>query len=355
MVKTYINPEKASPSFLALSLSLSAAMDFKFRAIDDKASAYLPTPPGITFFIARGLGSSSTAQTHQDMALKTSLALPEEVQRELEKEWIRREIISEEIARKRLVEDEVRRELMLEPKVALLRAGGFTLLSSSPAKSAKLGLEQGLPFMHRLDGKALEEKLAIPFCREVGDFETLSSSSLQSSALRLEQRLPLLRQFDTKTVEDRMGFPLGREVRGFGTAPFQRLPDASAPEVKPVLEISKAKTNFPAKPVGTILSGENGKPLITTPAAGGNPYLLSANLDKKAKPVGTVLTGAKRKAIITMQTAGGDTNLPAASMDKKARKEWTCDLCQISATSKNGLDQHLLGKKHKSMLPKQKQ
>lgn len=63
---------------------------------------------------------------------------------------------------------------MLEPQVALLSVGGFIDLSSSPSESAMLGLKGRVPFMHRSDGKMLEQELPVPFRREVGEFETLS-------------------------------------------------------------------------------------------------------------------------------------------------------------------------------------
>eukprot|EP00256_Glycine_max_P067623 XP_025982218.1 uncharacterized protein LOC102667350 [Glycine max] len=51
--------------------------------------------------------------------------------------------------------------------------------------------------------------------------------------------------------------------------------------------------------------------------------------------------GEKRKAI----TLAIDDN---ESLRKKAKKEWTCELCQISTTSEKGLNDHIQGKKHKA-------
>ncbi|KAH1119040.1 hypothetical protein GYH30_047723, partial [Glycine max] len=51
--------------------------------------------------------------------------------------------------------------------------------------------------------------------------------------------------------------------------------------------------------------------------------------------------GEKRKAM----TLAIDDN---ESLRKKAKKEWTCELCQISTTSEKGLNDHIQGKKHKA-------
>ncbi|GER39524.1 zinc finger protein [Striga asiatica] len=57
-----------------------------------------------------------------------------------------------------------------------------------------------------------------------------------------------------------------------------------------------------------------------------------------AKPNETV-HGSKRKAVIP---PAGDVS------KKKAKEEWSCSLCHVSATSEQGLNMHLTGKKHKS-------
>ncbi|XP_008790171.2 zinc finger matrin-type protein 4-like [Phoenix dactylifera] len=53
------------------------------------------------------------------------------------------------------------------------------------------------------------------------------------------------------------------------------------------------------------------------------------------------LSGMKRKSVAVT----GGSELPRPS-----NKEWSCALCQVSATSKQGLDEHLEGKKHKANL-----
>ncbi|XP_075491147.1 uncharacterized protein LOC142529486 [Primulina tabacum] len=56
------------------------------------------------------------------------------------------------------------------------------------------------------------------------------------------------------------------------------------------------------------------------------------------------VSGSKRKAVTP-----SEEELPADIIaNKKAKEEWSCALCQVSATSENALKEHVLGKKHKS-------
>ncbi|KAJ6382214.1 hypothetical protein OIU77_030796 [Salix suchowensis] len=57
------------------------------------------------------------------------------------------------------------------------------------------------------------------------------------------------------------------------------------------------------------------------------------------------LCGAKRKAV-TPSTGVGE--LPFAGIKKKPKEEWSCALCQVSATSERGLSEHLQGRRHKA-------
>lgn len=173
--------------------------------------------------------------------MRNLIDLREEVQRELEKERIRQVIIAEEIVRRRLLEAEVRRELMLEREIALLRAGGFPLLSSSSLEPSTVGFAQRLPSLHLSEGKTLGERLTFPFRRETGPLENVSSSLQQTSALRLDQSFPLPHQSHSTSTEDRLVFPFCLQIGALEKSPFQRLPDASAAEVKPLAEVSKDK------------------------------------------------------------------------------------------------------------------
>ncbi|GFS31432.1 hypothetical protein Acr_00g0017260 [Actinidia rufa] len=73
--------------------------------------------------------------------------------------------------------------------------------------------------------------------------------------------------------------------------------------------------------------------------------IAAASFAPNAKPEAN-LSGAKRKAV-TPPTAGA-SELPSVGSKKKSKEEWSCAICQVSATSENGLNEHLQGKKHKS-------
>lgn len=70
---------------------------------------------------------------------------------------------------------------------------------------------------------------------------------------------------------------------------------------------------------------------------------LSVVLQKKPDPN---LCGAKRKAVTP--AAEGVGELPFAGIKKKPKEEWSCALCQVSATSERGLNEHLQGRRHKA-------
>lgn len=121
----------------------------------------------------------------------------EAIQRELEKERIREEIIAREIARRRILEAEVRRELMMEQEMMLAKAEG-----KSPASLA-MRLDSYQLF-HQSDNRALEERL---------------NRSLEQR-LALEARQEMLSTLETGTS-------------------FQRGVEAVGPEVKPSPEVNK--------------------------------------------------------------------------------------------------------------------
>lgn len=58
------------------------------------------------------------------------------------------------------------------------------------------------------------------------------------------------------------------------------------------------------------------------------------------------LSGTKRKAVTP--PAGSTSELPPFGLKKRPKEEWSCALCQVSATSERGFNEHLQGKKHKA-------
>lgn len=101
------------------------------------------------------------------------------------------------------------------------------------------------------------------------------------------------------------------EIRGFDVVPFQRFADS------PVIQ--GIPTRFPES---------SQKELIVL-----------------GKPNGGTLTGAKRKPT-QPATTGESSESYSETSKKKIKEEWSCAICQVTATSERGLNEHLQGKKH---------
>ncbi|XP_021750021.1 zinc finger protein 407-like [Chenopodium quinoa] len=159
-------------------------MDFKFRSMEERSSSYFSSSPNfstqnvsnISYFTRQAIRAGFTSpdpirREYSRNPNPNPNEMRESIQRELEKERIRAEIIAEEVYRRRILEDEVRRELMYERELALRRGEG-----------------------------------------EFG---------FRSSSMRFETRVPLLTNF-----EHRIGVSPHREVgfQGSNTLPFQRDP-----------------------------------------------------------------------------------------------------------------------------------
>ncbi|KAK9275943.1 hypothetical protein L1049_023218 [Liquidambar formosana] len=261
-------------------------MEFKFRAVDDRPPSFFPPPSGVSYFTEQALRASysTTTEFRRSELLRNPSDVREAIQRELEKERIREEIIVAEITRKRMLEAEVRRELMIERALVLGRPDGFSAIFASPSPSPAMRIEPRLPLLSQSDGSmSLEERIS----------------------RSLEERLG-------RSLEERIAFQARREVGNISldVSPLQRtLEAAQTPEVKPPSEASKEKLIFMAKP---------------------DPNL----------------SGTKRKAV-TPPAVGASEHHSVASK-KKPKEEWSCALCQVTATSERGLNEHLQGKKHKA-------
>ncbi|KAF8033745.1 hypothetical protein BT93_C0109 [Corymbia citriodora subsp. variegata] len=116
---------------------------------------------------------------------------------------------------------------------------------------------------------------------------------------------PALHRFESCAMEDHLAF-VGRNAADVSPLPLIRSPEVTPTEIKP--ELSKDR-------------------LIMLPRPHPN------------------LSTTKRKA----STSPADADeLSTFSQKKKTKEEWTCAVCQVSATSEKGLKEHLIGKKHKS-------
>ncbi|KAI8565725.1 hypothetical protein RHMOL_Rhmol03G0283500 [Rhododendron molle] len=61
---------------------------------------------------------------------------------------------------------------------------------------------------------------------------------------------------------------------------------------------------------------------------------------------GQNLSGVKRKAVTLLEA--GASELHSVDLKKKPKEEWSCSICQVSASSEFSLNQHFQGKKHKA-------
>ncbi|XP_043707746.1 uncharacterized protein LOC122657056 isoform X2 [Telopea speciosissima] len=241
-------------------------MEFNHKVDNDKASTYFASASGDGYFTEQALRA---------------------IQRELEKERIRDEIIAEE---RRALELEVRRELLLERELALQRRAhshGFSLMASS---ASMLRADQRLSMMiHPEGGTKLDESFAaFPTRAEV-----------------------VKHQAEGARLEDTLSLPPPSEVGPLEKLPLQRSAEPRVGDVKPLPDVGKTQVLF------------------------------------FAKPTSSSLTGMKRKVLEPPSAIIGAGQLPSAGSKKKPQ-EWSCALCQVTATSEKGLNDHVQGRKHKA-------
>ncbi|KAK1395860.1 Zinc finger, U1-type [Heracleum sosnowskyi] len=206
------------------------------------------------------------------------------MERQLEKEMIRRDILAEKAAMRRELEAEVWRELREEREMELRQGGGGDYLGASQ--------------------------------RFFYDFPRLEEGT---------------RSYDKEEL------------------PFQRAPQTIISEVKPPLDVEKKQVislvrryDFPHLKEGKIGGCEEGL-LVKSPS---DVFTEGKQIIFVAKPDANH-PGKKRKNMSSPIEGPSEVT-------KKLTKEWTCALCQVSATSELGLEDHLKGKKHKSKQAGQK-
>ncbi|XP_077221867.1 uncharacterized protein LOC143855684 [Tasmannia lanceolata] len=152
--------------------------------------------------------------------------------------------------------------------------------------ASSLPLERRVLLQRRVSEARVDDRLCLS--------EARVEDRLRLSEARVEDRLPVLVRH--------------RQVGAFERLPVKDRPEPLEKEVKPLMEVSKGKVLFFSK-----------------------------------NATGPSLAGTKRKAVAA--TSGNEAWLPSS---KKTQKEWSCALCQVSTTSKEGLNDHLQGKKHKA-------
>ncbi|CAK9168866.1 unnamed protein product [Ilex paraguariensis] len=209
-------------------------MEFKYRAIDEQASApYLPNQSSsFSYFAGQAVRAGYSSTNFRGAHEFFPNHVGEVVQREIEKQRIREEIIATEIVRKRILEAEVRREMQMEREMALRRGENFSVrLSSSSLTAAARRFEPKVSALDWYEGRTIEERLGLSLeerlgysvaRRAIGEFETVPFQ--RSVALKISDELPFHRGVE----------PMNSET-------VRPRPSVELSELKPVSEVSKEK------------------------------------------------------------------------------------------------------------------
>ncbi|XP_049359729.1 uncharacterized protein LOC125824401 isoform X2 [Solanum verrucosum] len=299
-------------------------MDYKYESVGDHPAparpqtmtsyAQHPQPPmsytqlpSLTYFSQQAIRVSAGYMAPQfenklDHIQNQPANMREAIWREIEKEKMKEEIIAEEIARRRMLELEVRRELMMERQLAQQSGEGL-----SPFSSPAMSFSPTLPLLKQQTVvRSVEERIARSLEDRMGRGISVSRLGARNEIGRLEivpfeERIPEI-PFQQRSVE-----PKYSVLKPVSHSSVPMISDLQSP-----LEPSKEKDKI---------------------------ILL-------AKPI-TSVSGAKRKAVTPPVEVASQP--PSSSVPKKNGKEdWSCALCQVSATCERGLNDHLQGKKHKS-------
>nr|XP_010929167.1 uncharacterized protein LOC105050737 [Elaeis guineensis] len=237
-------------------------MDFRYRTAEDRDPSLFFSSSSTSvngYFTEKALraGYIDVVGDIRRGDLIHPIPSKEPLQRELQKELIREELISRDIAQRRILEEEVMRELELERAMATRRLQMERYCSVAGARvHPEAGLEHGMRF----------------------------------------------------GPETRIGDRFGAHSR------VPLYPEDA------VHEWSPPPPPVPSKPVvGRKLPLPQHQPEIIP-----------------SKPESS---GMKRKAVAVT----GGSELP-----RPCQKDWRCAFCQVSATSKQGLDEHLQGKRHRA-------
>ncbi|KAG1364384.1 hypothetical protein COCNU_11G012110 [Cocos nucifera] len=241
-------------------------MDFRYRTAEDHDPSLFSSSSSTSvngYFTEKALraGYIDVVGDIRRGDLIRPIPSKESVQRELQNELIREELIGRDIAQRRILEEEVRRELELERAMATrwLHMERYSSVAGSWVHP-EAGLERGMQFGPETRiGDRFRAPPRVPVYPDDTVHEWSPPPPPVPSKLVVGRKLPLPQH---------------------------------QPEVSPFREI------IPLKPESS---------------------------------------GMKRKAVAV--TRGGELPRPS-------QKDWSCALCQVSATSKQGLDEHLQGKRH---------
>ncbi|XP_031110391.1 uncharacterized protein LOC116014473 [Ipomoea triloba] len=238
-----------------------------------------------------------------------------------EKEGIRRRIIAEEIDRVRILSAELRREPMM-PRVGRL--------PPPPNGAFLMGFEPRFPPQEQQpQHRCVLERMAIPFGERPG--VGISSAGMPASrefgCVEMvpfkEQRVEL--SISEKPFEQRSVTPMISEIPSKNHGVQSRIL-----ELKPPSNPEQMSKELNISGVGATTEHDKEK-------------------DKLLAKPNVNLSGVKRKGEMAAE-AVISSDLPTNGVPKKKIKDgWDCALCQVSVTSERNLNEHLKGRKHKSM------
>ncbi|CAL0330421.1 unnamed protein product [Lupinus luteus] len=324
-------------------------MEFKFRAVDDTPPS-APTPTSFPNTVAymshshshsslRGFPGMIPSSRYRSFRMPMSNA-NEALWRELEKEKIRREIITGEIERRRELEEEVRRELAAE------RGWGMTMAATPHGFSfdERVSAMHLTPSPYLFDNNAQPQpqpqlQTQLPQLVPPAEFkpspETNKDKVIKLGPVKIQS--PSLYRPDTN-ARPQLQLP-------HLMAPaeeFKPSPEANTDKVvklSPVKLPSPGRYQFdewPLPQLPELLAPDEIKP---------SPETDKDKVIKLAKPDPDHYD-AKRKAVTPPDVDESD-HVPTG-LRKKSKEEWICEVCQVSATSEKGLNDHLQGRKHKA-------
>ncbi|KAL1817724.1 uncharacterized protein LOC108220578 [Daucus carota subsp. sativus] len=298
------------------------------------------------------------------------------MEREMEKERIRREILEEEAARRRELEAEVRRDLRIERE-------------REEREFRRRGGDQweriALPERCYVERRLFEKRVALPVRERMYNFSPFEGKEIRvyeedSPCQPIRSRVKA--SLDDVKVEELPFQRASQPVRTFVDVveveelPFQRASQLVRNSVD-VVEVEGLPFQRASQPVRTCVDVVEVEELPFKQAlqpvkSGGKSYsdlVIAEELPfQRAQPNKTevktpldVVKAEEKKQ--NMFLAKPDANHPGkkrkdmaspveghSEVTKKLTSEWSCALCQISATSEQGLHDHLKGKKHKKQV-----
>nr|DAD45315.1 TPA_asm: hypothetical protein HUJ06_003545 [Nelumbo nucifera] len=204
-------------------------MEFRYQPVEDRPSTFFSSTTTNSYFTEQALRVGLISDNRSNEVVRDAVGVREAVNRELEKERIRAELIAAEVARRRVLEVEVRMELQMERELAALRRReGVSSILSDPR----------IPLMHHPNGGRVEERMPLTSFSEV-DMRYPEGSRLEErlsfpSRLEIGMMHPEGSRAEGSRVADRLYFP-GRPQIVEGLQ-FQRHPETT--------EISKGKAVF---------------------------------------------------------------------------------------------------------------